>query len=61
MKEKYFDWYGKLSWLEPDKYYEEPWSYVCKEHTYDVEDGDDDGWYDIVTNKEATEVRYTIV
>ena len=51
--------YGELEWLEPEKYYEEPWSFidVCYVNAYEV----DCIAYDIVENDDTGELRYTTI
>lgn len=55
MNEKYFRDYGLLNWIEPTRYYAEPWSYVGIE-----QDENDEEW-DIVYNKSTYEYAYTTV
>lgn len=43
MRDRYFDNYGKLEWLEPSDYFAGPWTYVGFSITDDVEDDNDCG------------------
>ena len=54
-KTEFFKNYGILEWLEPSKYYAEPWTYVSNDTTINGRT------YDIVRNIETDEYRYTIV
>ena len=53
--EKYFEGYGFLPYIEPTKYYAEPWKYVGYE--YD-ENGEE---WDVVYNNSTNEYAYTTV
>lgn len=54
MGRKFFEGYGELEWLEPEKYWSDAWKPIEK-----VGSGEDS--YEIVLNGARTEYRYTIV
>ena len=58
MNKMYFTEFGFLDWLEPKKYFSEPWKYVG------TAEGDDGERYTIVRHNDAagiSEYRYTII
>lgn len=59
MRDRYFNNYGKLKWLEPSDYFAGPWKYVGFSITDDVEDDNECGQYDLVRHTETMEMRYT--
>lgn len=53
MENRYFENYGILTWLDPEQYYAEPWTYVGYAED---EDGE---LFDLVRNNKTMEMRFT--
>lgn len=53
--EMYFSDYGELEWLDPERYFAEPWSYLRSAY------GADGEFYDIVISRDGLEARYTTI